>query len=194
MYRKICVTNRKLVEGSFTEQLKKVAESGCDRILLREKDLSEADYEALAKEVLHALAPFQTECVLHTYADVALRLGCTALHLPLAALLAMPEERKRKFKRLGASVHSAEEAAAAEKAGADELIAGHIFATDCKKGLAPRGLSFLQSVCQAVTIPVYAIGGITDENEEACIRAGAAGVCRMSWYMRRPAESPKSFR
>lgn len=184
MYKNICVTSRKLVQGSFMEQLKKVAESGCDRILLREKDLSGAEYEALAGEVLKVLVPFQTECVLHTYEAVALRLGCRALHLPFASLMEMPEERRRCFERLGASVHSVEEAIAAEGAGADYLIAGHVFATDCKKGLAPRGIPFLQSVCHAVAVPVYAIGGITENNAEECIRAGAAGVCRMSWYMR----------
>ncbi len=188
-YKNICVTSRKLVRGSFTEQLARVAESGCDTIILREKDLNEAAYEALAGEVLEALSPYGTECVLHTYAEVALRLGEArrrwqpALHLPYTSFLAMPEEKKRRFALLGVSVHSVEEAVAAEEAGAGYLVAGHIFATDCKKGLPPRGLAFLHRVCDAVALPVYAIGGITEENAEACVSAGAAGVCRMSWYM-----------
>ena len=82
------------------------------------------------------------------------------------------------------SVHTVEEAVNAEKLGANALIAGHIFMTDCKKGLAPRGLDFLKDICRAVSIPVFAIGGIDDSNSEAVKLAGAQGECRMSWYMR----------
>ena len=64
------------------------------------------------------------------------------------------------FKVIGTSVHSVEDAIKAEQLGATYMTAGHIFATDCKKGLPPRGLDFLKNVCDAVEIPVYAIGGI----------------------------------
>lgn len=64
------------------------------------------------------------------------------------------------FNVIGTSVHSVEDAIKAEQLGATYMTAGHIFATDCKKGLPPRGLDFLKNVCDAVLIPVYAIGGI----------------------------------
>lgn len=82
------------------------------------------------------------------------------------------------------SVHSVEQAVRAQQLGADFLIAGHIFPTDCKPGLPPRGLEFLGQVCRAVTIPVYAIGGITPENAPLAVKAGAAGVCIMSGAMK----------
>lgn len=183
MYKSICVTNRHLVRGDYIEQVKRVAAGGCDAILLREKDLTETEYERLAGEVLSALVPYETPCILHTYVEAALRLQAAGIHLPSAALLLLPEEKKNGFRRIGASVHSKEEARAAAQAGASYLIAGHVFATDCKRGVPPRGLDFLREVCEAVSIPVYAIGGITPENTGACIAAGAAGVCRMSGYM-----------
>lgn len=96
----------------------------------------------------------------------------------------MPEEQKQKFLVRGVSVHSVEDAHRAEQCGATYLTAGHVFVTDCKKGLAPRGLDFLHEVCSSVKIPVYAIGGINDKNAASCIREGAAGVCVMSGYMR----------
>ena len=71
----------------------------------------------------------------------------------------------------------------AEKLGCTYITAGHVFATDCKKGLPPRGLSFLKEVCYSVTIPVYAIGGIDENNMEAVRQAGAAGGCMMSGFM-----------
>lgn len=90
----------------------------------------------------------------------------------------------KKGQETWVSVHTVEEARNAEKLGADGLIAGHIFVTDCKKGLAPRGLDFLKEVCDAVSIPVFAIGGIDDSNSDLVRLAGAQGECRMSWYMK----------
>jgi thiamine-phosphate pyrophosphorylase len=68
--------------------------------------------------------------------------------------------------------------------GADYVCAGHIFETDCKKGVPPRGLSFLRDICAQSPVPVYAIGGIREENENKAIEQGAAGVCVMSGAMK----------
>ncbi len=96
----------------------------------------------------------------------------------------MPEDEKQAFKVRGASVHSPREALLAQKAGASYVTAGHVFATDCKRGVPPRGLSFLRETCQAVQIPVYALGGIQAQNAAECILAGAQGVCVMSACMK----------
>ena len=63
------------------------------------------------------------------------------------------------------------------------MTAGHVFETDCKKGLPGRGLAFVQEVVQAVDIPVYGIGGICAANAPDVVRAGASGVCVMSGFM-----------
>ena len=68
--------------------------------------------------------------------------------------------------------------------GAHGLIAGHIFITDCKKGAAPRGLAFLQQICDAVNIPVYAIGGINAQTYPELQASSAAGACVMSYAMK----------
>ena len=68
--------------------------------------------------------------------------------------------------------------------GASYLIAGHIFATDCKRGLPGRGLPFLREVCAAADKPVFAIGGITPGNIADVRNTGAQGVCVMSGLMR----------
>lgn len=61
---------------------------------------------------------------------------------------------------------------------------GHIFATQCKPGLPPRGLALLKEVCTHSPIPVYAIGGITLANLPQVLEAGAAGGCMMSGFMK----------
>lgn len=96
------------------------------------------------------------------------------------------ENRKilQGMKVIGTSVHSLEEALEAERLGASYVTAGHIFSTECKPGLEPRGLTFLQKICEGVKIPVYAIGGIHPENLEKIAQTGAAGACMMSEFMR----------
>ena len=90
------------------------------------------------------------------------------------------------IKILGSSIHSVSEAQEAQRLGADYLTAGHIYATDCKAGVPPRGLDFLEEVCRSVQIPVYGIGGVqigSDQLDEMMAR-GAAGACVMSGMMR----------
>ena len=90
---------------------------------------------------------------------------------------------------LGASCHSVEDAKLAEKLGCTYIIAGHIYNTDCKKGLEGRGTDFLKSVVDVVQIPVYAIGGIKPGNYTEIKSAGASGACIMSSAM--TCESPE---
>lgn len=160
-----------------------MVKAGIDSLILREKDLTEAEYKKLAKEVKPLCEKYGVPLILHTYTEAAKRVEVKRIHLPYRRFLSMTEEEKREFDEIGVSIHDVEKAVHAERAGASYLTAGHIFATDCKPGLEPRGLDFLQKVCRAVEIPVYAIGGITPENTLLCSRAGAAGVCMMSSLM-----------
>ena len=187
MCRVLCVTSRALAGANFREKLQKIAQSGVSGMILREKDMDETAYRELAAWAKAVCRAAGVSLTVHTFADTARELDIRSLHLPLDGLLLMTEREKLDFDVLGTSVHSVQEAVSAQKAGASYIIAGHIFFTGCKKGLLPRGLSFLREVCREVTIPVYAIGGITEENASACIREGASGVCLMSSLMQSPA-------
>jgi thiamine-phosphate pyrophosphorylase len=85
---------------------------------------------------------------------------------------------------LGASCHSALDARRAKALGCTYILAGHIYDTDCKKGLPGRGPEFLRNVTKEVDLPVYAIGGIEPENIDEVRRGGAAGACIMSSAMK----------
>lgn len=178
------MTCRSLCTGDFLEQIARLAESPVQAIVLREKDLPENDYEHLAADVLSLCRSHRKPCILHTYTGAAVRLGCHRIHLPLALLRELPEEARRHFDTIGVSVHSVAEAVEAAGWGASYLTAGHIFDTDCKAGLPGRGLDFLRKVCERVSIPVYAIGGITPGRMPAILEAGARGGCMMSSLMR----------
>ena len=137
----------------------------------------------LAKDVIKICKRYDTPCILHTFTEVAKALNSDALHLPLNLLRTLSEKEKSRFSVLGVSCHSVEDAIYAQKQGCSYITVGHIFDTDCKKGLPGRGLEFLKRVCESVSIPVYAIGGITPDNICDIRKCGAYGACVMSGLM-----------
>lgn len=192
MCKLIAITNRKLCQGDFLKQIQILAEARVDRIVLREKDLDERAYEALAKQVLAICREYQTECVLHQKIEAAKCLGAAKIHLSLPMAQKHREELKN-FELVGISTHSLEQIQMAQDCNVDYVFYGHVFQTDCKKGVPPRGLSLLRQMCQYASVPVYAIGGISPENARQAIDAGASGVCVMSWGMQQRKEKIQEF-
>lgn len=181
-FKLVCVTARKLCGDDFIKRLEKISKN-CDLIILREKDLTEEEYFSLGEKFLNVCSNGRAVPVLHCFWKKALELHHDKIHLSLKDFRENPQIRE-KFSLVGVSIHSLEEAKKAEALGADYVTAGHIFETDCKKGLKGRGLEFLRQVSQGVSIPVYAIGGISTENMEQVREAGANGVCIMSGFMK----------
>lgn len=168
----------------LVRQIHRLADSGkYDRILIREKDLSQEDYFLLV-EACSDIAP--NKIILHNYASIANEMYQN-LHLPFARFESMAKNIRKEYphiKTISTSVHSIEDACFAQSHGADYVIAGHVFDTDCKKGLAGRGILWLKSICDAISIPVYAIGGISNSNlHEVISLCPVAGVCMMSACM-----------
>lgn len=185
MFKIISVTNRHLCPDNFLHRIEQLACHGIDAVILREKDLPEVQYEYLAKKALQICDRYQVPCVLHHFTQVARNLGANRIHLSLPNLQSQPQVA-RQFATVGVSVHSLGEAQQAEALGATYLMAGHVFQTDCKKGLPPRGISFLEEICQKVALPVYAVGGISPANIGQVKSSGAAGGCLMSTFMACP--------
>ena len=179
----ICVTNRKLCKGDLFTRVEEIVKYKPKAILIREKDLTEEEYEEIAKNILSICKKADVSCIFHNFIDTALKYKVEAIHMTFANLRIMSAEDKQKFKKIGASCHSEEEARKAQSAGCTCIIAGHIFDTLSKKHCAPRGLDFFQDVIKNVTIPVYAIGGINKNNISEVLKAGAAGACVMSGPM-----------
>ena len=176
----ISISNRKLCHDDFLSRLESISNSGVESIYLREKDLSQEEYTSLAEKVLKVCN--NCDIYIVKYIDVAKTLNCKNIHLSYKDFLSNCDALG-DFKNVSVSVHSVDEAITSSKMGATRLITGHIFATDCKKNLAPRGLEYLEKVCSSVNIPVYAIGGISPNNAMQTIKRGADGVCVMSSLM-----------
>lgn len=179
-FKRIAISNRHICRIPLPEQVRRL-EGRIDILILREKDMPEQDYEELAARVKEVCGETGITLICHTFPGAAERIGCPRIHLPFPRFM---KEQPGGFEKIGVSVHSLKEALAAERAGADYLIAGNIFETACKEGLPGKGTDFLREICEAAAIPVYGLGGITEENEDRIRKAGAAGACRMSGYMK----------
>jgi len=176
----IAITNRHLCKGDYFTQIEKIASHKPFAILLREKDLDFDKYLTLSDEANRICAAHRVPLIAHTHSVP----GIPRLHVPFA----LATKNLAREYSLSVSVHSPEEARMAEAMGAKFVIAGHIFATASKPNLPPRGLDFLREICDTVRIPVFAVGGIAvhdaqRENAQQCLDAGAAGICRMSYWM-----------
>lgn len=179
----ICITKRSLCCENFLQRIEKIAACHPGWIILREKDLSRQDYEELAVSVIKICQQYDVECALHSHIQTAIKLGVSGIHLPLPLLRTMSPQDKTAFQKIGASCHSIEEVLEAQSLGCTYITAGHVFETDCKKGLPGRGLTFLKNVCDVSSVPVYAIGGIREDNASLIRHTGTQGICLMSSLM-----------
>ena len=184
----IVITNRSLVQGDFLEQLKKVARLHPYAMILREKDLSDEEYEQLAEQVLAICEAEQVRLFVHSKTEIAKRIGCRGIHMTIPGLQALSEWEVRElhgcFTQVSVSCHSLEDMQYAVQHGATQIVLGTIFETECKKGLKGRGVAFVEEICRQCPVPVYAIGGINEKRLPQVMAAGAAGGCMMSGFMR----------
>ena len=195
------ISNRKLCENENLEkQIEKIFSAYQRKIILenfeivaltlREKDLYKNEYLKLVEKIYPICQKYRIDLILHQNYDLVLedKYNIEGIHLSYNTFKSLNknirEELIRKYKKIGVSIHSIDEAKEVENLGATYIVAGHIFKTDCKKDLEPRGLKFIQELSLILTIPIFAIGGINQENSHLVINSGAFGVCMMSSLMK----------
>ena len=158
----------------------RAADDGVEMIQIRAKDLSG---RALADLVRRAASTRRASAILvNTRADTALALGAQGVHLPAHSIA--PSLIRRITPPgflIGVSCHTVDELRAAANEGADFAVFGPVFPS-VTKTVNPVGLDALRHACAAVRIPVYALGGLTRENAQASIDAGAAGIAGISLF------------
>ena len=195
------ISNRKLCENENLEkQIKKIFSAYEKKIILknfeivaltlREKDLDKNEYLNLVEKIYPICKRYGIDLILHQNYDLNLdkKYKIEGIHLSYEIFKSLNknirEELIKKYKRIGISIHSIDEGKEVESLGATYVVAGHIFETDCKKGLKPRGLNFIEELSSILTIPIFAIGGINQKNYDLVINSGAFGVCMMSSLMK----------
>ena len=195
------ISNRKLCENENLEkQIEKIFSAYQRKIILenfeivaltlREKDLYKNEYLKLVEKIYPICQKYRIDLILHQNYDLVLedKYNIEGIHLSYNTFKSLNKnirkELIKKYKKIGVSIHSIDEAKEVEMLGATYIVAGHIFKTDCKTDLEPRGLEFIQELSSALIIPIFAIGGINQENSHLVINNGAFGVCMMSSLMK----------
>lgn len=152
-----------------------------DSLILREKDMEITSYLRLLEKIYRICEKYEISLFPHFFWELAVDMGIKNIHIPFYKATDVDRD---KFFNIGISVHSVDEAKISQNLGASYVNFGHIFETDCKRGIKPRGVKLLGEVVKYVDIPVFAIGGIGYKNYEYVLEFGASGVCMMSEIMR----------
>ena len=190
------VTDRSwLREGeSLSGVCREVLKGGATFLQIREKDLDEASFEAEAKELC---AEYRVPFVVNDSVEIALKIQADGVHVGQSDIKGRDIRAMIGPDRiLGISAGTPEEAAAAEKAGADYIGVGAVFGTSTKKDARNLSVDALREIRNSVSIPIVAIGGIQPSNLMELAGTGVDGVAVVSaiFAAERPGEAAENLR
>lgn len=163
---------------SVTEGLLK---AGITCVQLREKHMSDEEILQEASALRDLCSRYQVPLIINDRPDLAKKAGASGVHVGLSDMgIQKARELLGEDFIIGGSAHNVEEALAAEAAGADYLGCGAVFGSTTKTNVTQLPIETLKAICQAVTIPVVAIGGITNDNLPLLSGSGIAGAAVVS--------------
>ena len=177
------VTDRSwLPEGeTLEEQVEKCLKGGVTCIQLREKHLSEEEFLEEARRMKAVCAKYHVPLLINDNVEIALAVDADGVHVGQSDMEALDVRAKLgPDKIIGVTAKTVEQALLAEKHGADYLGSGAVFGTSTKEDASKMDHKVLKQICQAVQIPVVAIGGITEENVAELAGKGICGVAVVS--------------
>ena len=186
----LVISDRSQARRPLEEIAEGVFAGGCRWFSLREKDLPPAERQALLARLVAIGHRWDAVVTAHEDIEAVAATAADGVHLPSGGDPAMARARLPDA-LIGGSAHSAKEARALLRAGADYLTVSPIFLTQSKPGYGPAiGLDGLAAIVADVRGPVVALGGVSAENAAACIAAGARGIAVMGEAMR--ADDPRA--
>ena len=182
------VTDRSWLGGrTLAEQVRDALEGGATFIQLREKELDYDSFLAEAIEIKKLCQSYNVPFVINDNVDIAIACGADGVHVGQSDMEAGDvRARLGADKIIGVSVHSVEEALRAQERGADYLGAGAVFPTGTKSDAETTSFGTLRDICEAVHIPVVAIGGIKRHNIADVIAHGARCCAIVSEFVSAP--------
>ena len=164
--------------SSVTETL---IQAGVTCVQLREKHQTDEEIVRLAQELLPVCRRYGVPLIINDRPDLAKQVGADGVHVGLSD---MGIEKARAMLGpdaiIGGSAHSVAEALAAQQAGADYIGCGAVFGSETKTNVTKLAHSELKAICEAVSIPVVAIGGISLDNIDQLAGTGIDGVAVVS--------------
>lgn len=176
------VTNRSwLTDNSLYSQVEKAIRGGVTFVQLREKELPTKNILEEAKEIKKLCNKNQVPLVINDNVDMAIEIDADGVHVGQKDMEAGHVRRLiGNDKILGVSAQTVEQAVLAEKNGADYLGVGAVFPTDSKVDAEDVDYASLKEICEAVSIPVVAIGGINKDNLHKLSGSGICGIAVIS--------------
>lgn len=183
------VTDRSWLGGKETllSQVEKALKGGATFVQLREKELEAGEFLKEALEIKELCGKYNVPFVINDNVEVAVAADADGVHVGQSDMEAGDVRRRiGRDKILGVSAMSVEQAVLAEKRGADYLGVGAVFPTGSKGDADDVSFETLKSICEAVSIPVVAIGGINADNVMKLAGAGVCGVAVISAIFAQP--------
>lgn len=176
------VTDRHWLEGrTLHEVVKESLEGGVTFIQLREKKLDEEHFLKEAKDLKELCREYHVPFVINDNVEIAIEMDADGVHVGQSDMEAgKVREKLGPDKIIGVSCKNVEQALLAKKHGADYLGVGAMYPTGTKKDATAVTPEALSAVCQAVDIPVVAIGGINKDRLEPLKGTGVDGVAVVS--------------
>ncbi|KIR02716.1 Thiamin-phosphate pyrophosphorylase [Lachnospiraceae bacterium TWA4] len=176
------VTDRHwLGNKTLKEVVKESLEGGVTFVQLREKTLDEETFFEEAKELQTLCKEYQVPFVINDNVDIAIRMNADGVHVGQSDMEAGDVRKKLgEDKIIGVSAQTVEQAILAEKRGADYLGVGAVFPTGSKDDAKDVSYETLKAICEAVSIPVIAIGGISKDNVLKLQKSGICGIAVIS--------------
>lgn len=176
------VTDRHWLNGeTLYSQVEKTLEGGTTFVQLREKELDEEHFLEEAKEIKKLCAKYNVPFVINDNVEIALEMDADGVHVGQSDMEAGDVRAKLgPDKIIGVSAQTVEQALLAQERGADYLGVGAVFHTDSKADAADVNHETLKAICEAVDIPVIAIGGISKDNVGELAGSGICGIAVIS--------------
>lgn len=176
------VTDRHWLNNrTLTDVVRESLEGGVTMLQLREKTLAEPAFLAEAKELQALCREYHVPFIVNDNVDIALAMDADGVHVGQSDMEALDVRAKLgPGKIVGVSAQTVEQALLAEKHGADYLGVGAVFPTGSKDDADDVSYDTLKAICQAVSIPVVAIGGISRDNVARLADSGICGVAVIS--------------
>lgn len=176
------VTDRYWLNGeTLYSQLEKTLKGGTTFVQLREKELDYDSFLAEAKEMKELCKKYQVPFVINDEVDIAIAMDADGVHVGQSDMEAGDVRAKiGPDKILGVSAQTVEQAILAQERGADYLGVGAVFATGSKDDADDVSHETLKAICDAVSIPVIAIGGISEKNVSELTGTGICGIAVIS--------------
>jgi thiamine-phosphate pyrophosphorylase len=179
----LVITDRESASRPLEDVIAAALRGGCRWLSVREKELAQEELVALVSRIVSLARPFGATITVHGDLDAAKATGADGVHLPAGGSPAEARARLGPNALIGLSVHSAVEAANADRV-ADYVTLSPIFLSASKPGYGPPlGAPGLAGAVATSTVPIVALGGITPEHVAECMAAGAAGVAVMGAVM-----------